>query len=110
MKPLLQLFLLLALALVLTQSQPLSALPPVDAQASTISGAPLPAPASPTASSSLSGAAPAAPIPPELGAEGDPDVPVKGSHLVLVSLIGFGLLIGGIVPAMRTRKPSGTHS
>ena len=36
--------------------------------------------------------APAAPIPPELRNQGDPDLPVKGSPLPLVSLIGFGLL------------------
>ena len=54
--------------------------------------------------------APAAPIPPELRNEGDPDLPVKGSPLPLVSLIGFVLLISGVVPAMRNRRITGTHS
>jgi hypothetical protein len=53
--------------------------------------------------------APAAPIPPELRSQGDPDVPIKGSPLPLVSLIGFGLLISGVLPAMRARKITGTH-
>ena len=54
--------------------------------------------------------APAAPIPPELRSQGDPDLPVKGGPLPLVALIGFGLLISGILPAMRARKIDGTHS
>jgi hypothetical protein len=98
MKPLLQLFLLAAFALGLTQGQPLSAQPSAITHATTepvISSAQL--------------LAPAAPIPPELRNQGDPDLPVKGSPLPLVSLIGFGLLIGGLVPAMRARKITRTH-
>jgi hypothetical protein len=53
---------------------------------------------------------PAAPVPPELSKQGDPVLPVKGSPLPLVSLIGFGLLVGGILPAMRARKITRTHS
>ncbi len=51
----------------------------------------------------LSGAAPAEPIPPELRNDGDPNLPLAGSPLPLLSLIGFGLLIGGAAQAMRTR-------
>jgi hypothetical protein len=46
------------------------------------------------------------PIPPELRSEGDPGPPMKGSPLLLVSLIGFALLIGGI---MRPRKVTTAH-
>jgi len=53
--------------------------------------------------------APAAPIPPELRNEGDPDLLVKGSPLPLVSLIGFALLISSVIPAMRARKVTRTH-
>ena len=91
MKPLLQLFLLAAFALGSTQGQ--TALPAANTHAamkSVISGAQLPMPA--------------APIPPELRNHGDPDLPIKGSPLLLISLIGFGLLIGGVVPALRARK------
>jgi hypothetical protein len=58
----------------------------------------------------LRGAAPALPIPPVLRNDGDPDLPLKGSPLPLISIVGFGLLIGGIVPAMRARKISAVHS
>lgn len=51
----------------------------------------------------LAGAAPAEPIPPELRNEGDPNLPLAGSPLPLLSLIGFGLLIGGAAQAMRMR-------
>jgi hypothetical protein len=34
---------------------------------------------------------------------------MKGSPLPLVSLIGFGLLVGGVMPAMRRRKVLSTH-
>ncbi len=51
----------------------------------------------------LAGAAPAEPIPPELRNDGDPNLPLAGSPLPLLSLIGFGLLIGGAAQAMRTR-------
>jgi hypothetical protein len=53
--------------------------------------------------SAIAGAAPAAPIPPELRNEGDPILPFAGSPLPLLSLIGFGLLIGGAAQAMRSR-------
>ncbi len=51
----------------------------------------------------LAGAAPAEPIPPELRNDGDPNLPLAGSPLPLLSLIGFGLLIGGAAQAMRMR-------
>ncbi|MGC2209738.1 MAG: hypothetical protein WA532_06460 [Candidatus Korobacteraceae bacterium] len=99
MKPLLQIFfLLIAFALGLAHGHSLFATPDGIAHATghpVVSSAQLPTPA--------------APIPPELRSQGDPDVPVKGSPLPLVSLIGFGLLISGILPAMRARKISGTH-
>ena len=47
------------------------------------------------------GAAPASPIPPELRNDGDIKLPLAGSPLPLLSLIGFGLLIGGAAQAMR---------
>jgi hypothetical protein len=50
----------------------------------------------------ISGAAPGAPIPPELRADGDISFPMAGSPLPLLSLIGFGLLIGGATQTMRT--------
>jgi hypothetical protein len=50
----------------------------------------------------LAGAAPAEPIPPELRNEGDPKLPMAGSPLPMLSLIGFGLLIGGAAHAMRS--------
>jgi hypothetical protein len=58
---------------------------------------------------SLGAAAPALPIPPLLRNDGDPDLPLKGSPLPLLSLIGFGLLIGGVVPALRARKITSAH-
>lgn len=51
----------------------------------------------------LAGAAPSEPIPPELRNDGDPNLPMAGSPLPLLSLIGFGLLIGGAAQAMRMR-------
>jgi hypothetical protein len=51
----------------------------------------------------VSGAAPAAPIPPELRGDGDINLPLAGSPLPVLSLIGFGLLIGGAAHAMRKR-------
>jgi hypothetical protein len=99
MKPLLQIFfLLIAFALGLAHSPSLLATPGGIAHANAhpvVSTAQLPAPV--------------APIPPELRSQGDPDVPAKGSPLPLISLIGFGLLISGILPAMRARKISGNH-
>ena len=96
MKPLLPLFLLAAFALGSTQGQPaLAAANTHAAMKPVISGAQLPAPA--------------APIPPELRNQGDTDLPIKGSPLLLISLIGFGLLISGVVPAMRARKITRTH-
>ncbi len=50
------------------------------------------------------GAAPAPPIPPELHNDGDIKLPLRGSPLPLLSLIGFGLLIGGAAHALRTPK------
>ncbi len=55
------------------------------------------------ASRSLAGAAPAEPIPAELRHGGDPNLPLAGSPLPLLALIGFGLLIGGAAQAMRMR-------
>jgi hypothetical protein len=98
MKPLLQSLLLVALIMSLVQGRHLFAL----ADAMTHATANL-------VTSDEHLPAPAAPIPPELRNQGDPDLPVKGSPLPLVSLIGFGLLIGGVVPAMRARKFTGTH-
>jgi hypothetical protein len=51
----------------------------------------------------VAGAAPAAPIPPELRNDGDINLPMAGSPLPLLALIGFGLLIGGAAQAMRKR-------
>jgi len=51
----------------------------------------------------ITGAPPSAPIPSELRNDGDPILPLAGSPLPLLSLIGFGLLIGGAAQAMRTR-------
>jgi hypothetical protein len=51
----------------------------------------------------IAGVAPEAPIPPELRADGDPNLPLAGSPLPLISLIGFGLLIGGAAQTMRSR-------
>lgn len=51
----------------------------------------------------LAGSIPALPIPPELRNEGDPKLPLAGSPLPILSLIGFGLLIGGAAQAMRMR-------
>jgi hypothetical protein len=51
----------------------------------------------------LAGTIPALPIPPELRNEGDPKLPLAGSPLPMLSLIGFGLLIGGAAQAMRMR-------
>jgi hypothetical protein len=46
---------------------------------------------------------PSIPIPPELLANGDLNIPLSGSPLPLLALIGFGLLIGGAARTMRTR-------
>jgi hypothetical protein len=51
----------------------------------------------------IAGSAPAAPIPPELRNDGDLNLPLAGSPLPVLSLIGFGLLIGGAAQAMRKR-------
>jgi hypothetical protein len=51
----------------------------------------------------LAGAPPALPLPPELRAEGDVKFPLAGSPLPALSLIGFGLLIGGATQTMRIR-------
>jgi hypothetical protein len=56
-------------------------------------------------------AAPAPPpIPPELSNEGDPNSSVGRSSLLLVSLIGFVLLIGGILPGMRLHRVHTPHT
>lgn len=55
------------------------------------------------ASRSFAGPAPAEPIPPELRHGGDANLPLAGSPLPLLALIGFGLLIGGAAQAMRMR-------
>lgn len=49
------------------------------------------------------GVPPLAPIPPELRKDGDVNLPLAGSPLPLISLIGFGLLIGGAAQTMRWR-------
>jgi hypothetical protein len=117
MKSLLQLIMIVALPLILAHGRPVAAPLPADVRAISgpaITGDSAPAPSSVTAvqplATSLDGAAPAAPVPPELRSEGDPDIPLKGSPLLLLSIIGFGLLIGGMVPAMRHRKITGVHS
>jgi hypothetical protein len=46
---------------------------------------------------------PAAPIPPELVSNGDLSFSISNSPLPLLSLIGFGLLIGGAARTMRAR-------
>jgi hypothetical protein len=46
---------------------------------------------------------PPAPIPPELRKDGDIRLPLAGSPLPMLSLIGFGLLIGGAMQTMRRR-------
>jgi len=52
---------------------------------------------------SITGAPPAMPVPAEL-LDGDVRTPVAGSPLPALSLIGFGLLIGGAAQTMRVRK------
>ncbi len=54
-------------------------------------------------SRTIAGASPAAPIPPELRNDGDLNLPLAGSPLPLLSIIGFGLLIGGAAHTMRSR-------
>jgi hypothetical protein len=44
------------------------------------------------------------PVPPELRSDSDPVVPLKSSPLLLVSMIGFALLIGSILPGIRSRR------
>lgn len=53
---------------------------------------------------SIRGAPPAMPIPPELREDGDIKIPLAGSPLPALSLIGFGLLIGGAAQTMRVQK------
>ena len=53
--------------------------------------------------------APPPPVPPELRDDADPGLPLRGSPLLLVSLIGFALLIGGILPGIRSRKVTTVH-
>jgi hypothetical protein len=57
---------------------------------------------------SIGGAPPELPIPPELREDGDIKIPLAGSPLPALSLIGFGLLIGGAAQTMRVRKA--THA
>jgi hypothetical protein len=59
--------------------------------------------AKPRTTRTIAGAPPAAPIPPELRKDGDVNLPLAGSPLPLISLIGFGLLIGGAAQTMRWR-------
>ena len=47
---------------------------------------------------------PSIPIPPELLANGDLNIPLSGSPLPLLALIGFGLLIGGAARNMLARQ------
>jgi len=54
-------------------------------------------------SRTLAGGVPTLPIPPELRNDGDPKLPLAGSPLPMLSLIGFGLLLGGAAQAMRMR-------
>ncbi|MGA3127897.1 MAG: hypothetical protein ABSD13_14395 [Candidatus Korobacteraceae bacterium] len=55
---------------------------------------------------SIAGAAPAAPIPPELRNAGDINLPLAGSPLPLLSVVGFGLLIAGAAHTIRASKNS----
>jgi len=55
---------------------------------------------------SIAGAAPASPIPPELRNAGDINLPLAGSPLPLLSVVGLGLLIGGGAHTMRASKHS----
>jgi hypothetical protein len=59
--------------------------------------------ARPHSTRTIAGAPPAAPIPPELRKDGDLYLPLAGSPLPLISLIGFGLLLGGAAQTMRSR-------
>jgi len=52
----------------------------------------------------IAGAFPPAPIPPELRKDGDVKAPIAGSPLPVLSLIGFGLLIGVAIQTMRRRN------
>jgi hypothetical protein len=47
--------------------------------------------------------APEVPIPPELLAGGELNLPMAGSPLPILSVIGFGLLMGGAVHTLRSR-------
>jgi hypothetical protein len=55
---------------------------------------------------SIAGAEPAAPIPPELRNAGDINLPLAGSPLPLLSVVGLGLLIGCATHTMRASKHS----
>jgi hypothetical protein len=61
-------------------------------------------------SQSIKGTPPAMPIPPELREDGDIKIPLAGSPLPALSLIGFGLLIGGAAQTMRVRKANRADS
>lgn len=74
---------------------------PSTAQAATDSNSPGEAQLS---TRSIFGAAPTAPIPPELRHGGDSNLPLAGSPLPLLSLVGFGLLLGGAIQGMRARQ------
>jgi hypothetical protein len=58
----------------------------------------------PPATRTIAGTPPSAPIPPELRKEGDVNLPMAGSPLPWISLVGFGLLIGGATQTMRSRR------
>jgi len=59
--------------------------------------------ARPHANQTIAGAVPAPPVPPELRDGGETYLPLAGSPLPLISLIGFGLLIGGAAQTLRSR-------
>jgi len=52
----------------------------------------------------IAGAAPELPLPPELRRNSDLYLPMAGSPLPILSIIGFGLLLGGVVQTMRGRR------
>jgi hypothetical protein len=59
----------------------------------------------------LRGAEPGLPVPPELQSQPDQEeLPVSTAPLPIVSFIGFALLIGGTISAMRAHKVRSAHS
>lgn len=57
----------------------------------------------------IAGAAPELPLPPELRRNSDMYLPMAGSALPVLSIIGFGLLLGGVVQTMRGRRHQPQH-